>query len=345
MCEQGFDPSQDIHFFRAITKQPQLSDELFYIDYNMCPHCGFVFRDAFPDEESLESYYKTFYRPGGEDPNEKEINIEKSRARVWVDWLRRTQTFSPFLYREEGIPANHIDIGSSTGAFGGLLKLHGTKSAVGVEPGMWVDYSKRYLDHVFTNIDDIPANLYHQFDLVSICHVLEHVPDPVTTILKLRRLMTPNGRLLIAVPDMHRRTNSTFAFPHLSVFTIRTLKTLLHLAGLEITDRLYNAPELSVIAKLAEPKYTIKPPLPLFEWKIKKFWRLYDRSEIFRHWVISSYGPDTQTYPPKFLKKLSVVFRKWYILFRGFYSTALFLLRRLLFRAKLGRNRKNGGKD
>lgn len=41
-----------------------------------------------------------------------------------------------------------------------------------------------------------------EFDLVMLKHVMEHVPDPAVALAELRRVLRPNGRLLIAVPDL-----------------------------------------------------------------------------------------------------------------------------------------------
>ncbi|MFQ5730884.1 MAG: class I SAM-dependent methyltransferase, partial [Planctomycetaceae bacterium] len=39
------------------------------------------------------------------------------------------------------------------------------------------------------------------FDLVILWHVLEHLPDPQDTLEEVRRILTPGGRLALAVPN------------------------------------------------------------------------------------------------------------------------------------------------
>jgi SAM-dependent methyltransferase len=39
------------------------------------------------------------------------------------------------------------------------------------------------------------------FDVVTMWHVLEHVPDPRETLGELRRILKPNGLLVVEVPD------------------------------------------------------------------------------------------------------------------------------------------------
>jgi 2-polyprenyl-3-methyl-5-hydroxy-6-metoxy-1,4-benzoquinol methylase len=39
------------------------------------------------------------------------------------------------------------------------------------------------------------------FDLVVLCHVLEHLPDPKNTLLEIRRILKPGGKLVVSVPN------------------------------------------------------------------------------------------------------------------------------------------------
>jgi SAM-dependent methyltransferase len=39
------------------------------------------------------------------------------------------------------------------------------------------------------------------FDLVVLCHVLEHLPEPKRTLLEIRRILKPGGRLVVSVPN------------------------------------------------------------------------------------------------------------------------------------------------
>jgi hypothetical protein len=39
------------------------------------------------------------------------------------------------------------------------------------------------------------------FDLVVLCHVLEHLSDPKATLEEIRRLLKPGGRLAVSVPN------------------------------------------------------------------------------------------------------------------------------------------------
>lgn len=66
---------------------------------------------------------------------------------------------------------------------------------IGLQTGSW-DNSK--LD-IISDITNIPvAN--DEFDAVMCTEVLEHVPDPVSTLKELNRILKPNGYLLLTTP-------------------------------------------------------------------------------------------------------------------------------------------------
>ena len=50
-------------------------------------------------------------------------------------------------------------------------------------------------------LDDLPAN-WGQFDAITLFHVIEHVPDPRTTLRKVATLLRPGGALLIVTPNV-----------------------------------------------------------------------------------------------------------------------------------------------
>lgn len=82
------------------------------------------------------------------------------------------------------------------------------------------------------------------FDLAVMCHSLEHVPDPNEELAELARLLRPNGRLHIAVPNGNavRLTITDPVWPHLShplhfwFYDARTLTALLDRHGFDIAE-------------------------------------------------------------------------------------------------------------
>lgn len=98
---------------------------------------------------------------------------------------------------------NVLDVGCGTGDF--LLKCGNNGwNVVGVEPNKKAQQlsiskiDKNENNLVFADINEITSQ---QFDVITLWHVLEHVPDLNEYIFKLKSLLKPNGVLVIAVPN------------------------------------------------------------------------------------------------------------------------------------------------
>jgi SAM-dependent methyltransferase len=90
-----------------------------------------------------------------------------------------------------------------------------------------------------------------QYDLVTMVHVLEHVPEPLTFLIGLRNLLTDTGVLVVNIPDAAANPFDVLIVDHCSHFTLGHLESL---AGAARYDILYAsrdllARELVVIAR------------------------------------------------------------------------------------------------
>jgi len=91
-----------------------------------------------------------------------------------------------------------LDIGAGTGDFLNVAKNDGWKT-VGVEPS---DKAKAIAKNkgvsFVENTSELESN---SCDVISMWHVLEHVPNLDNQIKELKRLLKPNGTLIVAVPN------------------------------------------------------------------------------------------------------------------------------------------------
>ena len=91
-----------------------------------------------------------------------------------------------------------LDIGAGTGEFLSVAKNDGWQT-IGVEPS---DRAKSIAKSKGVSFVEETGELEnHSFDVISMWHVLEHVPDLDKQIKELKRLLKPNGTLIIAVPN------------------------------------------------------------------------------------------------------------------------------------------------
>jgi 2-polyprenyl-3-methyl-5-hydroxy-6-metoxy-1,4-benzoquinol methylase len=91
-----------------------------------------------------------------------------------------------------------LDIGAGTGDFLSVAKQNGWQT-IGVEPS---DKAKAIAKNKGVSFVEKTTELENQsFDVISMWHVLEHVPNLDEQIKELKRLLKPNGTLIIAVPN------------------------------------------------------------------------------------------------------------------------------------------------
>lgn len=92
-----------------------------------------------------------------------------------------------------------LDIGCGTGDFLAACKINGY-NVCGVEPNEKANKiaTKKIGETVYKNLVDINES---NFDVITLWHVLEHVPNLEDYIIKIKNLLKPNGILIIAVPN------------------------------------------------------------------------------------------------------------------------------------------------
>ena len=98
---------------------------------------------------------------------------------------------------------NLLDIGCGTGDFL-ITCLTNEWNVVGVEPNKNAreltnnKLDKNNLATIFKDVNELTSQ---KFDVITMWHVLEHVPNLNEYILKLKQLLKPNGVLVVAVPN------------------------------------------------------------------------------------------------------------------------------------------------
>lgn len=77
-------------------------------------------------------------------------------------------------------------------------------------------------------LSDIDAS----FDVISMVHVLEHIPHPAEFLRSVRELLKPKGSLFVEVPSFQERAFDLLVADHCSHFSRASLSTLARISGL-----------------------------------------------------------------------------------------------------------------
>ena len=203
-----------------------------------CPRCGHLFTSPRLADSALASLYDTDYFESGEEGSafgyadyaEQEKAISNT-ARMRLKWIkRRLKTDSP--------KNRLLEIGSAYGFFLDEARQAGYQIA-GIEPAATArSRANRLLKEEI--VKDRLEKIAGQFDVVVLWDVLEHLPDPLTTLKQISEYMPPGALLAIITPNSaslparffsHRWL--VFASPqeHLHFFNPVTIRLLLINAG------------------------------------------------------------------------------------------------------------------
>lgn len=131
-----------------------------------------------------------------------------------------------------------LDFGCGWGHF--LKKLIKPKSLNGVELRKdCIEYLKKSKKNI--NIKTHVNDFSYKFDIITMFHVLEHLPNQIKSLKLLRNKLKKNGKIIIEVPhakdillhfvELKEFKNFTFWSEHLILHTYLSLKTIIKKAG------------------------------------------------------------------------------------------------------------------
>ncbi|HMI06915.1 MAG TPA: class I SAM-dependent methyltransferase [Flavobacterium sp.] len=148
-----------------------------------------------PDEKNLPGYYESddyiSHTDGKRSLFEKAYHFIKNIA------LKSKLDLINSLQKERG---NLLDIGAGTGDFLLVAKNNSWKTT-GIEPS---EKAKSIALKKGVSFVENTKNLdSHSFDVITMWHVLEHIPNLDEQIKELKRLLKPTGIILIAVPNFN----------------------------------------------------------------------------------------------------------------------------------------------
>jgi len=171
-----------------------LSKEPFTL--SQCEHCGLVFTNPRPEDVDLASYYNS--------PNYLSHHAAGFSVLRWIyQFLRKRNIRWKYRLLHSFIPKGKIlDVGCGTGEVLNFFKHKGWEVR-GIEPN---EKARLFATEVYDiPVADEPGLLNlpaESFDVISLWHVLEHVPDLNRRMTDLKKLLKPDGLLLIALPNL-----------------------------------------------------------------------------------------------------------------------------------------------
>lgn len=213
-----------------------------------CGSCGAAFVKDIPSAEEIQKHYGLDYFQGnlskfGYVDYVAEESLQRDSFAEKIDFIRKRRATGRIL-----------DVGCATGGFlkqmgpgwekhgveisQELLKTHPPSPDISVWSGDFSNY---------------PQN-GRGFDVVTLWDVLDHVPDPIATLQKVRQLLNPGGLLALNVGDrsslfarlLGKRWHLYIPPTHLTFFSRKALLELLERCGFRLLGSEYHGKWVSL---------------------------------------------------------------------------------------------------
>ncbi|HVT88211.1 MAG TPA: class I SAM-dependent methyltransferase [Tepidisphaeraceae bacterium] len=193
----------------------------FRATFIVCNACGFLCFTPRPTREELDAKYRFLTSQHPPDIRPAFDSIEE---------LKRGQAIASLLMPNLEPGSHVLDYGGGDG------RLLAPFIAGGCH-GWVIDYEQQTIPrvkHLARTLADAPE--HESFDAVICSHVIEHLADPLSTLIDLRNRMVAKGLIYVEVPMEIWRALPAKDEPvtHINFFTRDSLSTLLCRAGFDV---------------------------------------------------------------------------------------------------------------
>jgi 2-polyprenyl-3-methyl-5-hydroxy-6-metoxy-1,4-benzoquinol methylase len=224
----GSDKSQS---FRTVENRFSSERELFKI---VKCECRFVYLNPRPNFTEISAYYKhAEYDPHREESKTMFNKVYDCVQRWAVGWKRN---------KIENFVSNGsmLDIGGGKGEFATHMSQNGWSCTLQDTSKEALSIAQRSNISCVNSLDDLEEN--QQYDLITMWHVLEHVHDIKSLFDKIRKHLSEDGILVVAVPNIDAPERGDFggswapydAPRHLYHFSYERLEHLLMCEGFTV---------------------------------------------------------------------------------------------------------------
>ena len=209
-------------------------------DFHICEclNCGLLYTMPRPSKEKIGAYYKS-------DEYYSHQENKKGFVPRLYEAIKKINLKHKFRLASRDLPVGKLlDIGCGVGDFLHVAENKGWQ-CTGVEPSEEArEIARQRIKGDLLYSEDLEQLPDQSFDLITMWHVLEHVDDLKWQVAQLQRLIKPNGRIVIAVPNYRsydgRFYNAYWAAydvpRHLNHFNKTVLTKLFKTSGLSLVS-------------------------------------------------------------------------------------------------------------
>jgi len=245
------------------------------INLYQCPRCHFVFAAPAPAPQDLDYYYKNVWLSDEKvTSSQKETHfVYRLHAQEKVVYLKKHLDF--------GTIKKIVDVGAGFGDLLMVLKQEYPHTIYyGTDPNTEnIEGLKKNNILAFEDLAHIPEK---EFDLMTLCQVLEHIPDPLEYLKKILMHLKSGGYLYLDVPNRDDQHKPHYE-PHVNFFDVTSLTFLAKKLNLKIISVSSYGPSLKwlklknhLFFKIIDKLWRNFFELVMREDQKEKYYRLYE---------------------------------------------------------------------
>ncbi|MFW6257463.1 MAG: class I SAM-dependent methyltransferase, partial [Prolixibacteraceae bacterium] len=247
--------SNDFSYFLTTTDF-FVSGEQF--DINHCNVCGLKVTRNAKDEEQNGKYYQSENYISHSNTGKGIVNLLYHLVRKYMLKKKRKLTEKTAGYKKGSL----LDVGSGTGYFLNEMKSHGWQ-VTGIEKSSEArQFAAEKFEMDLKTDEEMFQMQDSRFDVITLWHVLEHIHRLSESMEAFFRLLKPNGKLVIAVPNRssfdakkYKEYWAAWDVPrHIWHFTPKCIRLLAQKHGLRVKC-MYNMPFDSFYISILSEKY------------------------------------------------------------------------------------------
>ncbi|QDU77900.1 Ubiquinone biosynthesis O-methyltransferase [Bremerella volcania] len=248
---------------------------------------GLVYTDPRADNDTIDDFYRSTYRRFYKSASQPKW---KHTARNAFIANQRVEMIKTLVTKGAAV----LDVGTGSGELLYVGRRHGLEMQ-----GIEVDQTYAQFGRKSYGVKIINESLRsavlpkEHFDVVTIFHVLEHLPDPQAALAKIWTTLKPGGCVLVEVPNVESldtRFHQKWHPGHLYHFNCGTLSALAATCGF-VTATVHTCERRSVVgALLGKPWIPIEVDWqPIVAGNFEKTWDLL-QFQAQQNWYANFYG-------------------------------------------------------
>ncbi|MFW5803611.1 MAG: class I SAM-dependent methyltransferase [bacterium] len=180
-----------------------------YFTVMECTDCSFLFTNPRPETRNLSQYYLSSDYISHTDSKKKFTDYLYFLVKKYM-FQRKLNLLKQVSAHRDLKHLQILDFGCATGDFVLFLNKKNIK-VIGYEPEKSAVFKARKKGvKVLNDIGELDNPKYDGFfSMITLWHVFEHLPNPLETLTLLKKLLSENGTLVVALPN-HQSFDAKF---------------------------------------------------------------------------------------------------------------------------------------